>query len=114
MAPPWMVAEFKRTLDEVHERLVRSGPSDPLVSLRRMLSSLDHPSRGADSHQLRQAAVFLGTELERRSRHSANDDAWGLRPARDDRPPLAALDALFEYACREQPLREHEVGGRSL
>jgi len=64
-ASPWLVREFEKTLEEVHERLARPGPCDPLVCLRGMLATIDQLPRGAEPDQLRQAVLFLGVELDR-------------------------------------------------
>jgi hypothetical protein len=109
-ASPWLVREFEKTLEEVHERLARPGPSDPLVCLRGMLATIDQLPRGAEAHQLRQADLFLGVELDRRAREFSNEDALGI----GRRAPLASLDELFESACMERTACEQEIGGRSL
>jgi hypothetical protein len=103
-APPWIVREFEETLGEVNERIAHVGLGDPLVSLRSMLQRIDNLSEGASPAQLDQASMFLGVELERKSR----------QPVRTDRMPLPSLDELLEGACVREMAYEREIGGRSL
>jgi hypothetical protein len=107
-AHPWLASEFQSTLLEVNERIVRTGTEDPLVSLRTVLASLDRQACAADPEQLRQAAAFLGVELDRREREyesRARTGRW--------RGELASLDDLFECASAPQLACEREIGGRS-
>ena len=106
----WLAGQFEKALEEVHERLARSGPGDPLVGLRGMLAALDHLPRGADPDQLRQSELFLGVELDRRERQLAGE---GTQVSRD-RASLVSLDELFENACMERAVCEQEIGGRCL
>jgi hypothetical protein len=103
-APPWIIREFEETLDEVNERIAHVGPEDPLVSLRSILQRIDNLSEGASPAQLDQAAMFLGVELERKSR----------QPGRADRMALPSLDELYEGSCVQEMACEREIGGRSL
>jgi hypothetical protein len=112
-APPWLVRQFEETLREVNDRLVRVGVDDPLVSLRGLLAGIDHSAQGADPEQLRQSALFLGQELDRRERQHANGVEPGWRGAAH-RPALASLDDLFEGSAIAQLACEREIGGRSL
>jgi hypothetical protein len=118
-APPeratsvWLVREFEETLREVNDRLVRIGLDDPLVSLRHVLARIDRLSDGVDPDQLRQSALFLGLELDRRERTYANKAERG-HFGREDRVPLASLDELFEHSAAEPLACEREIGGRSL
>jgi hypothetical protein len=105
----WLAHEFPRTLLEVDERLVRAGPSDPLVSLRSILAEIDLLAGAADRGQLMQSAAFLGVELERRERqHEARSRGGRWRGE------LASLDEIFERAQAPQLACERGIGGRSL
>jgi hypothetical protein len=112
-ASPWLAREFEETLAEVHERIVRVGPDDPLVGLRRLLGTIDHLTEGADAEQLRQSELLLGVELGLRERREAGAGARDLAP-RASRIPLATLEELFEAASHAPLVREREIGGRSL
>jgi hypothetical protein len=112
-APAWLVREFEETLADVNERVAHAGPSDPLVSLRRMLPRMDNLSEGASPEQLDQAALFLGVELERRARQWERGPGRGS-PAGQERLPLVPLDELFEGALAADMACEREIGGRSL
>jgi hypothetical protein len=112
-ASPWLAREFEETLAEVHERIVRVGPDDPLVGLRRLLGTIDHLAEGADAEQLRQSELLLGVELGLRERREAGAGARDLAP-RASRIPLATLEELFEAASHAPLVREREIGGRSL
>jgi TrwC relaxase len=103
-APPWLVREFEDTLDDVNERIAHVGVDDPLVSLRHLLTRIDHLTEGASPGQLDQAAMFLGVELERPSRQTT----------RADRMPLPSLDELFEGTLVQEMGCPREIGGRSL
>ena len=46
-APGWLARQFEETLDEVHERLLRSGPADPVLRLRGLLATIDQVPAGA-------------------------------------------------------------------
>jgi hypothetical protein len=104
----WLAREFSETLNEVNERIVRSGPSDPLVSLRRLLASVDNLPEGASREQLRQSEALIGAVLEQREREEAPGHPWERRPG------LTSLDDLFEEASHPRVACEHEIGGRSL
>ena len=106
----WLAREFGRALEEVHGRLARTGPADPLVGLRAMLATIDQLAIGADPDQLRQSEFFLGTELDRRERQLAGEIPQAAR----DRASLVSLDELFENACMERTACEREIGGRCL
>jgi hypothetical protein len=106
-APAFLAAEFEETLMEVNERIVRAGPSDPLVCLRGMLARIDHLSEGADASQLRKSRALLAAELEARAPERAP------APLRE-RAPLDSLDDLFEDASLARAACEQEIGGRSL
>ena len=112
-ASPWLVRAFEETLAEVHERIVRVGPDDPLVGLRRMLATIDQLTEGADAEQLRQSELLLGVELGLRESREAG---VGAREAasRSPRIPLATLEELFEGASHARQVQEREIGGRSL
>jgi len=110
----WLVREFEETLREVNDRLVHVGLDDPLVSLRRMLPRIDQLSEGADPDQLRQSALFLGLELDRRARQFETDVRDTRHAGRPDQVPLASLDDLFERSAPVQLACEREIGGRSL
>ena len=112
-APLWLAREFDTALREVNERIVRAGPDDPLVSLRRIFPRIDHLAHAADPAQLRQAAALLGIEIERKSR-DAEPAPRHIGPLRGDRPALASLDSLFEEYALPGLAREGEIGGRSL
>jgi hypothetical protein len=103
-APAWIVREFEETLADVNERVARAGPDDPLVALRLMLNRIDHLAEGASPEQLDQAALFVGGEIERRTRSHE----------RTDRMPLPSLDQLFEGALVAEMAGAREIGGRSL
>jgi hypothetical protein len=113
-ASPWLLRQFEETLREVNDRLVRAGVDDPLVSLRGLLRRIDHPAQGADPEQLRQSALFLGSELDRRERQHASGVEPGWRGGAADRAPLSSLDDLFEGSAIAQLACEREIGGRSL
>jgi hypothetical protein len=113
-APVWLVSEFEETLRQVNDRLVRVGLGDPLVSLRSILPRIDHLPGGADLGQLRQSALFLSLELDRRARQFTEDAEIGRPAGRGDRVPLASLDELFESSALAQSACEREIGGRSL
>ena len=98
----------------MNDRLVRIGLDDPLVSLRHVLAKIDHLAEGVDPDQLRQSALFLGLELDRRERTYASKAERGGHFGREDRVPLASLDELFEHSMAEQLACEREIGGRSL
>jgi hypothetical protein len=110
----WLVREFEETLSQVNDRLVQAGLGDPLVSLRGILPAIDHLPEGADPDQLRQSALFLSLELDRRARQFAEDAQIGSREDRGDRVPLASLDDLFESSALAQTACEREIGGRGL
>ena len=114
VASIWLVREFEETLREVNDRLVRFGLDDPLVSLRSILAKIDHVAEGADPEQLRQSALFLGAELDRRARQMADDVDMGMLAGRADRVPLASIDDLFEGPAFAHLACEREIGGRSL
>jgi hypothetical protein len=109
-----LAREFDATLREVNDRIVRVGPGDPLVSLRRLLARIDQLSEGADPQQLQQAEVMLGVELERRERDGAIGVAADGLPGRGHRVALASLEDLFEDAALPRLACEQEIGGRSL
>jgi hypothetical protein len=109
-----LAREFDATLREVNERIVSVGPEDPLVSLRRLLATIDHVPAGADQEQLRQSGALLEVELERRESHGADEPARERRPGIGHRVPLASLDDLFAEASIPRPECEQEIGGRSL
>jgi hypothetical protein len=111
MAPVWLLAEFEDALRDVNERLARAGPEDPLLSVRRLLSAIDHAPDAANPEQLRQASAFLGVELERRSRSQSGDVGWGRGAGRG---PLVSLEELFENVSTASLVCERELGGRSL
>jgi hypothetical protein len=102
-----LVREFEETLTEVNDRLVRVGPADPLVALRRTLARIDHPTEGADPEQLRQAAVLLDLELDRRMTPPGRD--FGRSRAGPGGPEEWA--ELVAFGGR---VGEREIGGRSL
>ena len=104
----WLVREFERALSAVNDRLVRSGPGEPLAALRATLAASDHLAQGADPDQLRQSVVLLDLELDRR----ANLPDRAIRRSRS-LGPLAPDDLV---ACAAAPLRvgERELGGRTL
>jgi TrwC relaxase len=114
LVPLWLARDFDATLRDVNERIVRAGPGDPLVSLRRIFPTIDHLSLGAEPAQLRQAAALLGVELERRSRDAGAEIPLRVEPARGDRPALASLESLFEELAAPGIACEREIGGRSL
>jgi hypothetical protein len=113
-APAWIVREFEETLADVNLGLARAGPDDPLVSLRQMLGRIDILGEGASPEQLDQAALFVGVELERRSRLPEGASADYGAPRRGDRVPLPPLDELFEGAFVAEMAAGREIGGRSL
>jgi hypothetical protein len=102
-----LVREFEETLTEVNDRLVRVGLADPLVALRRTLARIDHPTEGADPEQLRQAAVLLDLELDRRMAPPGRD--FGRSRAGPGGPEEWA--ELVAFGGR---VGEREIGGRSL
>jgi len=110
----WLVREFEETLREVNDRLVHVGPDDPLVSLRRILPIIYQLSQAADPDQLRQSALFLGLELDRRARQFEKGPLDTRHAGRADRVPLASLDDLFERSALAQLACEREIGGRGL
>jgi hypothetical protein len=112
--PAWFVREFNETLADVNERLARVGPDDPLVSLRQMLNRIDNMAEGASPEQLEQAALFVGGELERRSRLPERPGEAHGPALRGDRMPLPSLDELFEGAFVAELGAGREIGGRSL
>jgi hypothetical protein len=103
---PWLARAFADALTEVTDRLVRSGPSDPVFALRRTLAQIDHGTQGADPDQIRQAAVFLDLELGRRS--EGRDRQAG--PTR----PFAEPQAFAGLAPAEDRVCERAFGGRGL
>jgi hypothetical protein len=113
-APPWLAREFDATLREVNEQIVRAGPGDPLVSLRRILPGIDRLAIGAEPRELRLAAALLDVELDRRSRDSADRGISHMAQLRGDRPRLASLESLFEEPMVPGLACEREIGGRSL
>jgi hypothetical protein len=111
-ASPWLASEFERTLAQVNESLVRSGPRDPLVSLRSVLARVDRLTLGADPGQLRQSGLLLEAELGRRAReHGIGGPPPG---ARGRAVALQSLDELFEGALAARVPCVQEIGGRSL
>jgi hypothetical protein len=110
----WLIREFDRTLLDVNESIVRSGPDDPLVRLRGMLPVIDNISEGADPGQLRQSEILLGVELERRERDAGDGPGRSWHAVRKDRPALTSLDDLFLDATEPRIACEQEIGGRSL
>jgi hypothetical protein len=113
LSSEWLAREFASTLDDVNERIVRSGTQDPVVALRSVLPVIDQLGLGADAEQLRQAGNLLGVELERAVLHGKPRDVL-TPPSRVARPHLASLDELFEQACSPRTAVAHEIGGRSL
>jgi hypothetical protein len=113
-APAWLAREFEKTLLEVNERIVRSGPDDPLVELRGMLATIDNISEGADPSQLKNSALLISAELERKAKDAPEDALWDGRQRRAERPPLVSLEELFEDAALPRLVCEQEIGGRSL
>ncbi len=109
-----LAREFDATLREVNERIVSVGPRDPLVSLRRILATIDHLVEGADREQLRQSRILLGVELERTERDTAVGGPCEGRTGPGHRVALASLDDLFENAADSRLACEQEIGGRSL
>ncbi len=110
----WLAREFEHTLREVGDRLVQGVLDDPLVSLRAILGTIDHLSEGADPEQLRQSALFLGLELDRREKQASAEVGSAPRAGFADRVPLASLDEFFESLSTTQLACERELGGRSL
>lgn len=110
----WLAREFALTLSEVNERIIRGGPSDPLVGLRGMLATIDQLPGAADPEQLRQAELLIGVELDRRSRQHAVDPPSDRMPFHAGRFPLTSIDELFEGASRAPTMCAQEIGGRSL
>ncbi|HEY4990142.1 MAG TPA: relaxase domain-containing protein, partial [Opitutaceae bacterium] len=109
-----LLREFEMTLCDVNERIVRAGPDDPLVSLRRLLTTIDQLGEGADPSQLRQSELLIHAELDRRVR-SETLNPPGRAPSRGDaRAPLVSLEHLFEHAAIARLDCEQEIGGRSL
>lgn len=106
----WLAREFERTLAEVHERLVRPAPGDPLLRLRSVLATIDHLPRPADPDQVRQSALLIGGELERRSRQA--EALAG--PGRIDRPAAHSLEELLGAAQEPGRALARETGGRCL
>lgn len=106
---PWLAREFGATLLEVNEGIARWGPADRLASLRGVLGGLDRLACAADPGQLRQAAAFLGVELDRRGR-----DRGALPRPERWRGGLGTLDDLLERAGAPQLACEREIGGRGL
>jgi hypothetical protein len=101
----WLAQAFSQALSEVSDRLVRIGPVDPVIGLRRTLIRIDRSTEGADPEQLRQAAVLLDLELDRRG-PGLSREASRLRSAGEPEayPELVA-------ACARAG--EREFGGRS-
>jgi hypothetical protein len=112
LASTWLAREFMTTLDDVNERIVRSGTHDPIVSLRSVLPVIDQLGAGPDNEQLRQADTLLRVELERALRTVPTEAAPAA--TRPGRFPLMSLDQLFEEACTPRLSLGHEIGGRSL
>jgi TrwC relaxase len=106
----WLAREFTSTLNDVNERIVRSGTDDRIIALRSVLPLIDQLGAGADRAQLAQADALLRGELER----ARQDEVRPGPPARSTRFPLASLDDLFDEACAPRPGIGHEIGGRSL
>ncbi len=104
----WLVREFEQALAEVNDRLVRSGPGEPLAALRATLAASDHMAQGADPEQLRQSVVLLDLELDRRA--NLPDRANG----RDRSPGHLAPDDLAECAATAYRVGERDFGGRTL
>jgi hypothetical protein len=111
--PGWLAREFISTLDDVNERIVRSGTNDPIVSLRSVLPEIDQLGAGADAKQLVQAATLFNVELER-TVHSDREAGVRAVPAQVPRFPLTSLDELFAEVCTPRLALGHEIGGRSL
>jgi hypothetical protein len=112
-APAWAVREFEETLADVNARVAGAGADDPLIALRGMLSRIDNLAEGASPEQLEQAALFVGTELGRRSQLERALAMEGPS-MRGDRRPLPSLDELFEGAFVAEAVGGREIGGRSL
>ena len=110
----WLADEFASTLDEVNERIVRTGAKDPLVSLRRVLAPIDQLVTGAEPEQLRQMSAILNVDLERREPRQAGAETQERRLQRPQRGRLASLDELFAEAVAPRLACEQEIGGRSL
>lgn len=110
----WLLREFEETLREVSDRLVQFGPADPLVSLRGILAGIDQLAQGADPEQLRQSAVFLGMELDRRARQVSGAAEGAARAGCAERFPLASPGELFWDLAPPHWACEREIGGRSL
>jgi TrwC relaxase len=110
-ASPWLANEFAATLTEVNDRLVHVGPDDPLLSLRRVLATIDQLPDGADPDRLMESARFLGIELDRRARQFECGPELHGHGGRADRAPLASLDELIG---RAELVCEREIGGRGL
>lgn len=114
LASAWLVREFEDTLRQVNDRLVRVGLGDPLVSLRSLLPRIDHLSEGADPDQLRQSALFLSLELDRRAKQFSEHPGIDRHDGRRDRVPLASLDDLFDSTALALSACERDIGGRGL
>jgi hypothetical protein len=106
----WLEDEFKAAVGDVHERLARRGPSDPVIRLRDLLARIDALAVGADARQLAHADMFLGEEMARRTGNLRD----ALPQSRLDRAPLLSVDDLFESARLVRAACEPEIGGRSL
>ncbi len=104
----WLVREFERSLAEVNDRLVRSGPGEPLAALRATLATSDHLAQGADPDQVRQSVVLLDLELDRRANLPIRDIGRGRILGR--LPPYE----LTECATAAHRVGEREFGGRTL
>lgn len=106
----WLAQAFPRTLEEINAA-VAADRRDPalrsLLSLSWRLNALDC---SASAEQLRQSALFIAGELERREGRR-RPEFNVLEAKRDDGPaPLPALAAPEWH----RPRREHELAGRSL
>jgi hypothetical protein len=104
----WLVRQFEQALAEVNDRLVRSGPGEPLAGLRATLAASDHLAQGADPDQLRQSVVLLDLELDRRANLPDRATGGGRSPRH------LAPDDLAECAAAAYRVGEREFGGRTL
>jgi hypothetical protein len=100
----WLAAEFERTIDEVNERIVRTGPNDPLVSLRKLTEQVDRVTVGADPVQLKHSLQLLCVGIASRQ---------GPKKSRDY-ADLVPLDNFLERTESLHYAGVRDMGGRSL
>jgi len=108
---PWLARDFGDALQEVSERLVRAGPTDPFALQRETLVEIDQGGWSSDPAQLERSYALVDGELERRN----GRERAAEMPAR---PPgvhhsLVSLDELFAHAAAPSRSAERDLGGRS-